>query len=259
MDKMNLMAQIMMRVGSLGDAELAGMIGELFSEITNNATEGTAPQATTKGQKYVVCVEATVRGEKIYHPIIGGSFVPRNIADFKMTIDEDLVKLQRDTGYMKSSLANMGLKVIYVPVSDEQIASLNEKLAELMKNLEEMVEKAAEAKAQAAGVMNVKLNINDITNEMLSEIIRKTYYSGAGIKENGEVVVSEDEPDEQGMLRNRNAARKESSNDYDEEDAPMSSMNENCYGDCDLCEYYDCCEDAGIYSDEEDGEEESEN
>lgn len=227
--KMKLLGEIMQRCGALGDASLAGMLGELMSELSSEP-DSTA-RTTVEGCKYVLCVEATLQnGTKVQHPVIGGNVMPTKAEDFKMTISDNLISLQRDTECMKSMIENrFPVKVRVVPVTDESIESLQSKLSELIDNLMEMIQEAADAKAAAYQLMNVELESEDITNQMLSDVMRKTIYAGACLTEAGEVV---DRTDEKYVEEEKisEADNFDDEDDYDED-------YEECDFDCDNCDY----------------------
>jgi len=233
MNNMQLVAAIMQRIGVLGDAELAGMIGELLQTQNNEQTSTTEKEI--KNGKYIMCVEATVNGNKIQHPVIGGSGYPRNIEDFKMTIGDNLVKLQQDTeSYKRMIESSLPVKVRYVAVTDEQVEALQQKLTELLTSLTDAIDKAAEAKREAAKVVNVELTADDISKDMLAEIIRKVYYSGAGIAANGDIVDTKEMSDEEKEIRRK----KETSNTTATEEDDGDTFD--CDGDCCNCDKEDC-------------------
>lgn len=184
---MGLVGEILSRCGALGDAKLSGLMGELMSEISK------APETPTVAVpgKYVVCVEATMKdGTKVQHPLIGGYAVPTSIDGYQMMVGDNLVALQSETQGMAAAVVSRyrNVHVRYVPVTDEALATLEEKLRKLLTDLVDAINKAADAKAEAYGMMNVNVESEDITDEMVADVIRKTLYAGAALTEDGQVV-----------------------------------------------------------------------
>lgn len=234
--KMKLLGDIMQRCGALGDATLAGMLGELMSELSDSGSNSTS--AKENSCKYVLCVEATLRnGVKVQHPIIGGNFQPKTAEDFKMTISSDIVSLQEQTDSMRRMIeGRFPVKVRLVPVTDSAIESLNNKLSNLIDNLMDMIQEAADAKQAAYNLMNVEISAEEITNEMLSEVMRKTIYAGACITSDGKVVDrTEERYVEEDNIDNSNSGS-EDDEDEDEYDDDDYEDDEDEYDDDDCCD-----------------------
>lgn len=195
---MELVGKIMMETAAKGDPVLAGMVGELMTEISagTNVDEviedtGIAPA----GKQYVVCVEATrPDGTKVQHPLVGGGYtMPDSIDDVKMTTGTDLDALKRQCSYIEDSVKSMcGAKVNYILLDNETISSLEERLRALLQKLSDAIDAAAKAKAEACGVMNVDVDIDDISDDMLRSIIRDTLYAGSAVDASGNIVERQD-------------------------------------------------------------------
>lgn len=246
MKKEMLVAEIMSRAGSLGDAKLVSLIGELLKEVTNEDAIG-KNQKVIPGSKYVVCVEATMNnGQKVQHPVIGGGYgVPSSVDGYKMTIGDDLIKLQRDTEYMKSAIeGRLPVKVRYVPVTDEAVSALEEKLSDLINNLVSLIDEVAEKKQEAYNMMHVEVEPSDITNDMVADVMRKTIYAGACLNEAGEVVDrTEEKYVEEQRIDERNNSSKSSGDDSEEDEYSEDEDNsEDDEWDPDTCD--GCCEDC---------------
>lgn len=248
-----LVGEILSRVSALGDTELAGMVGQLLSELSAEPSAETtsAPSPAAPKTKYVVCVEATTKsGEKLQHPIIGGGYgVPSSVEGYTMTYSDDLVALQRQTQSMAQAIeSRYGVNVRYVPVTEEALESLKTKLRELIQNLSDMVDKAAEAKAAAYGTMNVSLEMSDISDDMLRDVISKTLYAGSSLNTAGEVVdrVEGETYVEEDRIAERAGSPSEyedddddwDEDDWDEDDEDEDDEDEedDCDGDCSSCE-----------------------
>lgn len=254
MEKTMLIGAIMSRISALGDAELAGMMGELLVELSKPTDNTTTTPVNPKEGKYVVCVEATTStGEKIQHPIIGGNIMPSSVDDYKMIVGEDLVKLQRDNQSLKSAIESRYpmVHVRYVPVTDEALASLEKKLKELIDNLSKMLDEAAEAKREAYNLMHVTLSPEDISDDMIADVMRKTIYAGAGINANGEVVdrTPDDKYIEEREIERRNKSEKKNDDyddkEYEDDDEDDSEWDpDTCDGDCGDCEGRNDCHES---------------
>jgi len=215
MTKIELVGNILQRVGALGgDAELSKMLGQLMSEISTESDES----ASKAAGKYVVCIEATLPdGTKVQHPLVGGYLIPNNIDEIGMMVGDNLVNLQRENEALTRAVesAYPQVHVRYVPVSDDALSSLEDKLKTLLTSLSEAIDAAATAKQKACGLMNVDVNVEDISDEMLQDIMAKTMYAGAALTEDGKVVDREDgvKYDEEVAIENR-----DDESDYDEDE-----------------------------------------
>lgn len=251
MKRTMLIGEIMERVSALGDVQLGRMMGELLAELSYPDNDTPETSANQKDTKYVLCVEATTNdGAKIQHPVIGGYASPSCPDDYKMIVGEDLVAMQRNNQGLKSAIESRYpmVHVRYVPVTDEALASLERKLKELIENLENMLEEAANAKQQAYNMMHVNLNSSDITDEMIAEVIRKTIYAGAGLNSNGEVVDRTPEEkyvEEREIERRNNQDKEKTDEDDDEEDEEPDEWDpDTCDGDCGDCDGKFACQDS---------------
>ena len=216
-----LVAEIMSRAGATGDAELVSLVGELLKEVASPTEPESEQKVAKQGQKYVVCVEATQRnGKKVSHPVIGWGCSPTSTDGYKMTIGDSLVELQRKTRDMKSSIeGRFPVKVVYVPVDDETIAALEQKLKSLIDNLVSLIEEVAEKKKAAYNLVHAEVEPEDISDKMVAEVMRKTIYAGACINDNGEV---------EDRIEGRYEEERQMSPNKDDDD-------EDCDGDCDHC------------------------
>lgn len=225
-----LVAEIMSRAGACGDTELVSLIGELLKEVASPRESESEQKIAKQGQKYVVCVEATQRdGKKVSHPVIGWGCLPTSTDAYKMTIGENLVELQRKTRDMKSSIeGSFPVKVVYVPVDDETIATLEQKLKSLIDNLVRLIEEVAEKKKAAYDLVHAEVEPEDISDRMIADVMRKTIYAGACINDNGEV--------EDRIEGRYEEERQMSPKKDDEDDSDSDDTDEDCDGDCDHCE-----------------------
>lgn len=231
--KMVLMGQILTRCGALGDTELAAMMGELMSGIGQETAAATPASA----EVYVICIEATLPdGTKVQHPLIGGYSVPTCIEDYKMMTGSSLTEVQRQADYMREMVERMyPVKVRVVGTSEENIAELQKRLAELLTNLMGAIDEAAEAKQRAYNMMNVNVGTEDISDDMLKDIMRQTLYAGSALSDDGKSILEREDGvsyQEEDEIRNR-------SNDYedDDEESEYDEEEEDEYDDYDDDEY----------------------
>lgn len=231
--KMVLMGQILTRCGALGDTELAAMMGELMSGIGQETAAATPASA----EVYVICIEATLPdGTKVQHPLIGGYSVPTCIEDYKMMTGSSLTEVQRQADYMREMVERMyPVKVRVVGTSEENIAELQKRLAELLTNLMGAIDEAAEAKQRAYNMMNVNVGTEDISDDMLKDIMRQTLYAGSALSDDGKSILEREDGvsyQEEEEIRNR-------SNDYedDDEESEYDEEEEDEYDDYDDDEY----------------------
>lgn len=244
-----LVAEIMQRAGASGDPKLVGLIGELMKELNAEGGAGTADGGVEvqdsgiapSGMKYVVCVEATTKdGVKMQHPLIGGGYaMPRDIDDIKMTMGSNRGELESQMGYIADTLRrNFGVKVTYVLVSDEAIALLEQRLRELLQNLSDAIDEAAQAKEAACRLMNVEVSADDISDDMLMEIIRKTMYAGSAVGADGKVVERADgetyvEEDNIAERKSADSDDDDDDDDYEDEDEEDDDYDDDDDGDYD--------------------------
>lgn len=218
--KMVLMGQILTRCGALGDTELAAMMGELMSGIGQE----TAAATPTSAEVYVICIEATLPdGTKVQHPLIGGYSVPTCIEDYKMMTGSSLTEVQRQADYMREMVERMyPVKVRVVGTSEENIAELQKRLAELLTNLMGAIDEAAEAKQRAYNMMNVNVGTEDISDDMLKDIMRQTLYAGSALSDDGKSILEREDGvsyQEEDEIRNRSCDDEDDGeSEYDEEE-----------------------------------------
>lgn len=231
--KMELMGQILTRCGALGDTELAAMMGELMSGIGQETATATPASA----EVYVICIEATLPdGTKVQHPLIGGYSVPTCVEDYKMMTGSSLTEVQRQADSMRGMVERMyPVKVRVVGTSQENIAELQKRLTELLTNLMGVIDEAAEAKQRAYNMMNVNVGAEDISDDMLKDIMRQTLYAGSALSDDGKSIMEREDGvsyQEEEEIRNR-------SNDYedDDEESEYDEEEEDEYDDYDDDEY----------------------
>lgn len=231
-EKMELIGKILQKAGSLGDAELAGMLGELMVVTSEeNAAEAAANTAGgASADLYVMCVEATLPdGSKVQHPYVGATSFPNTVDDIQMVAGTDLLALQQDNQLMAHAIENaMGVHVRYVPVSNETYAELERRLHDLLHRLSDAIDEAAEKKAEVYGLMNVHMDVDDIPKDMLQDVLSKTMYAGTAIAADGSCVERNGE-------------------EYEEEKRIRENRQEESYED-------DGYDDEEPYEDDEDGE-----
>lgn len=239
--KMELMGQILTRCGALGDTELAAMMGELMSGIGQE----TAASTPASAEVYVICIEATLpNGTKVQHPLIGGYSVPTCVEDYKMMTGSSLTEVQRQADSMRGMVERMyPVKVRVVGTSQENIAELQKRLAELLTNLMGVIDEAAEAKQRAYNMMNVNVGTEDISDDMLKDIMRQTLYAGSALSDDGKSIMEREDGvsyQEEDEIRNRS---------YDYEDDDEESEYEDEDGEYEEDEYDD--DDEDDYEDED--------
>lgn len=230
--KMVLMGQILTRCGALGDTELAAMMGELMSGIGQETAAATPASA----EVYVICIEATLPdGTKVQHPLIGGYSVPTCIEDYKMMTGSSLTEVQRQADYMREMVERMyPVKVRVVGTSEENIAELQKRLAELLTNLMGAIDEAAEAKQRAYNMMNVNVGTEDISDDMLKDIMRQTLYAGSALSDDGKSILEREDGvsyQEEDEIRNRSCDDEDDGeSEYDEEEDYDDEYEDEDYG-----------------------------
>lgn len=230
--KMVLMGQILTRCGALGDTELAAMMGELMSGIGQE----TAAVTPASAEVYVICIEATLPdGTKVQHPLIGGYSVPTCIEDYKMMTGSSLTEVQRQADYMREMVERMyPVKVRVVGTSEENIAELQKRLAELLTNLMGAIDEAAEAKQRAYNMMNVNVGTEDISDDMLKDIMRQTLYAGSALSDDGKSILEREDGvsyQEEDEIRNRSCDDEDDGeSEYDEEEDYDDEYEDEDYG-----------------------------
>lgn len=230
--KMVLMGQILTRCGALGDTELAAMMGELMSGIGQETAAATPASA----EVYVICIEATLPdGTKVQHPLIGGYSVPTCIEDYKMMTGSSLTEVQRQADYMREMVERMyPVKVRVVGTSEENIAELQKRLAELLTNLMGAIDEAAEAKQRAYNMMNVNVGTEDISDDMLKDIMRQTLYAGSALSDDGKSILEREDGvsyQEEDEIRNRSCDDEDDGeSEYDDEEDYDDEYEDEDYG-----------------------------
>lgn len=223
--RIELVGQILSRCGALGDVQLAAMMGELMEGLSEEAA------APVSADKYVICIEATLpNGTKVQHPLIGGYTVPTRIEDYKMIVGESLTEVQRQADAFRTMIEGaFPVKVRVVGTSAANIAELEKRLAELLNNLMNVIDEAAAAKQRAYNMMNVEVGAEDISNEMLVDIMKKTLYAGSALSDDGKNIVEREDGvkyQEEEDIRDRDSYDEEG-DDYDDEDDDYDDYGED--------------------------------
>jgi hypothetical protein len=256
-NKVLLIGQILQKVS---DPEVTKLLGELMSELSNEENNETAAVSGVAGaQNYVVCVEATLQdGSKVQHPVVGSGYgIPTSVDDYTMTVSTDLVELQQECAGMQRMIENaLPVKVRYVPVSDEALETLKEKLKELINQVSNLLDEVAQKKAEAYGLMNVELSADDVSEDMLADVIRKTIYAGAALDKNGNVVDKPAEKYVEEEAIERQKAREGSNDDDNDSYGEDDDICERCPNDynCKDCDYNESEDDYEDDDDEDDDE-----
>ena len=161
------MAEIMGEVSS--NPELLKKVSKLMAMLEDNDTNAT---------KYVACVPMTTEnGDRHYQPLVGNCMMPSSRDDFKMVVSDNLLEIQESTRVTSSMLKQMGYDLMYVPVSEEQLEVLQQKLDELVNDVFTAVETSINAintvgisaPVEAAQILQLMFNNVVIAKTGLSE------------------------------------------------------------------------------------------
>lgn len=247
-NKMEILGKLMMEAAN--NPKIMGLLGELLVELQDEKSVEDIQQVA--GCIYVLGVEATNKdGSKVVHPIltnVNGYGYARCIQDIGMLRENTLIAAQRMADRY-TAISGMGLKLRVIQVTEEAYDKLTEKMTKLLSDLEDAIDEAAQAQGKAYDVMNADIDVNSISEQMLSDILRKTLYAGACVDDNGEVVDRQEETYEEERRIGRRSSKEEPEEDErdccgdcsDCDDEYCEDRDEDyCCGDCDCCYVEDC-------------------